>query len=277
MTPPERNTVLVNATTPLSRVKVTCDMSGLTSRAGTVLLTGLSDAIGLTDHLVKSLSVHSRSVRHEPGRIVRDICVMIADGGDALTDLGALRDQEVLFGDVASDATAYRCVERLGSGMLARMREARAVARARVWRLAGARKRVILDIDATLLTARSDKEGAAGTYKGGYGFHPLLCFLAATGEAFSGILRPGNAGSNTAADHVEVLERALAQLPEGTAGPGVLVRCDPAGATHDFLSAVVAQRLSFSGVRSDREGARGVPVRARERVDPRARQLRRGP
>jgi hypothetical protein len=137
---------------------------------------------------------------------------MLADGGDCRTDLGALRDQEVLFGQVASDATAYRCVERLDAHMLARLRETR----------------------------------AAGNYKGGYGFHPLLCFEATTGEALSGILRPGNAGSNTASDHIEVLDRALAQLPAGFAHPGTLVRCDSAGATHTFLDAVAARGLSFS-------------------------------
>jgi hypothetical protein len=105
---------------------------------------------------------------------------------------------------------------------------------------------VILDIDATLLTAHSEKEGAAGTYKRGFGFHPLLCFEATTGEALAGILRPGNAGANTAADHIEVLDRALAQLPESAVGPGTLVRCDSAGATHAFLSAVVDRGLSFS-------------------------------
>jgi len=171
---------------------------------------------------------------------------MLADGGDALTDLGVLRDQPTLFGQVASDATAYRCVERLDAGMLAGIRDGRAAARARAWGLADAPGRVVLDIDATLLTAHSDKEGAAGTYKGGYGFHPLLCFEATTGEALSGILRPGNAGANTAADHVALLDAALAQLPEGAAGPGTLVRCDSAGATHDFLDAVLARRLAFS-------------------------------
>ena len=98
----------VNATTSLSPVKVTCDMPGLTSRAGTALLTGLADTLGLTEGLVKGLSVHSRKVRHEPGRVVRDLAVMLADGGDCLSDLGALRDQGVLFGAVASEATAYR-------------------------------------------------------------------------------------------------------------------------------------------------------------------------
>jgi Transposase DDE domain group 1 len=238
--------VQVNATTSLPPVKVTCDMPGLTSRAGTALLTGLADALGLTDGLVKGLTVHSRAVRHEPGRVARDLAVMLADGGDALTDLGALRDQGVLFGGVASDATAYRCVERLDEKMLAHIRKARAAARARAWGLAEAPRRLILDIDATLLAAHSEKEGAAGTYKGGFGFHPLLCCEATTGEALSGILRPGNAGSNTAADHITVLEAALAQLPEGALNRGTLVRCDSAGATHNFLAAVDARRLCFS-------------------------------
>jgi Transposase DDE domain group 1 len=238
--------VQVNATTSLPPVKVTCDMPGLTSRAGTALLSGLADSLGLTDGLVKGLTVHSRAVRHEPGRVARDLAVMLADGGDALTDLGALRDQGVLFGEVASDATAYRCVERLDEEMLVRVRAARAAARARAWGLAEAPRRLILDIDATLVAAHSEKEGAAGTYKGGFGFHPLLCCEATTGEALSGILRPGNAGSNTAADHITVLEAALAQLPEGTLNRGTLVRCDSAGATHDFLAAVNARRLCFS-------------------------------
>jgi hypothetical protein len=249
--------VQVNATTSLSRMEVTCDMPGLTSRAGTALLSGLADALGLTDGLVSGLSVHSRAVRHEPGRVARDVAVMLADGGDCLTDLGALRDQGVLFGEVASDATAYRCLERLDEEMLAQIRAARAAARARAWKLAEAPRRLVLDIDATLLTAHSEKERAAGTYKGTYGFHPLLCCEAGTGEALAGILRPGNAGSNTAADHVALLELALAQLPEGAAGRGTLVRCDSAGATHGFLEAVDARRLCFSVGRDLSE-----PVRA---------------
>jgi len=236
----------VHASTPLSRIEVACDMPGLTSRAGSALLTGLADASGLTDGLVSGLSVHSRAVRHEPGRVARDLAVMLADGGDCLSDLGALRDQGVLFGEVASDATAYRCLERLDEAMLAQVRAARAAARARAWKLGRAPRRLVLDIDATLVTAHSEKEGAAGTYKGGFGFHPLLCCEATTGEALAGILRPGNAGANTAADHVAVLAAALAQLPEGVLNRGTLARCDSAGATHDFLDAVSAHGLAFS-------------------------------
>ena len=246
MNPRRKVTVQVKATTVRIPVEVTCDGEGLTSRAGTALLTGLCDRVGLTSGLVSGLRVHSRAVAHEPGRIVRDLAVMLADGGDCLTDLGALRDQEVLFGPVASNTTALRCIERMDATMLARVCGARAASREHVWRMAGAPSRVILDIDATLVTSHSDKECAAGTYKGGYGFHPLLCFEATTGEALAGMLRPGNAGSNTAADHVEVLDAALAQLPAGAVNPGTLVRCDSAGATHAFLSAVVARGLLFS-------------------------------
>ena len=130
--------------------------------------------------------------------------------------------------------------------MLSRIRAARAAARARAWKLGQAPRRLVLDIDATLVTAHSEKEGAAGTYKGGFGFHPLLCYEAGSEEALAGLLRPANAGSNTAADHIEVLERALAQLPEDTVGPGLLVRCDRAGATHAFLDHLDARGLGFS-------------------------------
>jgi len=225
---------------------VTCDGEGLTSRAGTALLSGLADKLGLTEGLMGALRVHSRRVRHEPGRVARDLTVMLADGGDCLSDLGVLRDQEMLFGPVASGATAYRCVERLDERMLAGIRAARAAARERAWELVRAPRRLILDLDATLVTAHSEKEGAAGTYKGTFGFHPLLCFEAGSGEALAGMLRPGNAGANTAADHIAVLEAALAQLPEGAAGPGTLVRCDSGGATHAFLDVVSAKGLRFS-------------------------------
>jgi hypothetical protein len=134
-----------------------------------------------------------------------------------------LRDQPSLLGEVASDATAWRTLAALEEARLGALRRARASARARVWEQAGAPERVILDLDATLITAHSDKEEAAGTYKGGFGFHPLLCYEAMIEEALAGLLRPGNAGFNTAADHIQVLERSLAHLPEQAIGPGLLV------------------------------------------------------
>jgi hypothetical protein len=152
--------VRVNATPSLPPLKVVCDMPGLTSCAGIALLTGLADALGLTEGLVRRLSVHSRAVRHEPGRVARDLAVMLAGSCECLTDLGALRDQEVLFGEVASRAvTAYRCVERLDHAALSRIRAARGAARARAWQLGQAPRRVIIDIDAPLTRL---PEGAAG-------------------------------------------------------------------------------------------------------------------
>jgi hypothetical protein len=177
---------------------------------------------------------------------VRDLVLALADGSDCLSDLRALRDQPTLFGEIASDATAWRAIAALDERRLRRVRAARACARKHVGEQTGAPERVILDIDGTLVTAHSDKEGAAGTYKGGFGFHPLLCYEAETGEALAGMLRPGNAGFNTASDHIEVLDEALAQLPEEAVGPGLLVRCDRGGATHAFLDHLAAHGLRFS-------------------------------
>src|SRR5665213_1791390 len=197
------------------------------SRAGTALLSGVADRVGLTGALGEAMhGVRERASRHCPGRALRDVAVMLADGGDALCDVRVLRDEPVLFGAVASDATAWRAIASVDAERLDALRRARAEARARVWDLTGVPGRVILDIDATLVTAHSDKEGAAGTHKGGYGFHPLVCFEASTREAMSALLRPGNAGANNAWDHIEVLCLALEQLPESVDRRSVLVRCD---------------------------------------------------
>jgi len=239
--------MLVKAISSLERLQVVADAEGLTSRAGTALVAEVADRVGLTAGLSHALvGLRERRSRHDPGRVLRDLALTLADGGDCLADLRALRDQETLFGEVASDATAWRTLAALDERRLQAIRMARAEARRRVWERAGAPERVILDLDGTLLTAHSDKEGAAGTYKGGFGFHPLLCYEAETGEALAGILRPGNAGFNTASDHIELLERALAQLPEGTCSPGLLVRLDRAGATHALLDHVAERGLRFS-------------------------------
>ena len=166
-------------------------------------------------------ALRRRVSRHCPGRALRDVAVMLADGGDALGDLRVLRDEGCLFGLVASDATAWRAIAAVDAERLDAVRRARAQARERVWALGGAPGRVVLAIDATLVTAHSDKEGAAGTYKGGYGFNPLVCFEASTGEAMSGILRSGNAAANHAWDHIEVLCLALEQVPDTINRSGV--------------------------------------------------------
>lgn len=163
---------------------------------------------------------------------------MLADGGDCLADLRAVRDQRALFGPVASDATAFRVIDAIASDPdgLDRLRSAHAHARARVWKLAGAPERVTIDLDATLIASHSDKEGAAGTFKGGFGFHPMLAYADQTGEALAGELRPGNANANTAADQIQVAEQALAQIPEEHIEEiEIVLRADSAGATHELL------------------------------------------
>ena len=237
----------VKPNSPIESVQVVADAEGLTSRAGTALVAALADRVGLTAVLSDAFAgLYERRSRHDPGRVVRDLALTLADGGDCLADLRALRDQESLFGEVASDATAWRVLVALDERRLGAIRQARAQARRRVWEQAGAPERVILDLDGTLVTAYSDKEGAAGTYKGGFGFHPLLCYEASSEEALAGLLRPGNAGFNTACDHIELLERALEQLPAEVIGPGLLVRADRAGATHEFVDDVAARGLRFS-------------------------------
>ena len=232
------------------KVQVRADGHGLVSHAGAALVAGVADRLGLTSALERALAgVCERSSRHSPGRVVRDLAVMLADGGAGLCDLRAVRDQPALFGAVASDSTAYRLIERIAAdpGALERMRMARAEARARAWRRGARPRRVVIDIDATLITAHSEKAGAAGNYKGGFGFHPMLAYLDGSGDALAGRLRPGNAGANTAADQIAVVDAALAQLPERVAArEQILVRADSAGASRELLAFCRDGNLRFS-------------------------------
>jgi hypothetical protein len=219
-------------------VDVTADGDGLVSHAGAGLLAEAADRLGLTDALSRALApVRERRGGHDPGRVVRDLAVMLADGGDCLADLRAVRDQRPLFGPVASDATAFRVIDRIAAdpGLLEALRAARARARENAWNAGLAPDRIVVDIDATLITAHSEKQGAAPTFKRGFGFHPLLAYLDESREALAGVLRPGNAGANTAADHIDVVGLVLAQLPEPVLEhAGIVVRTDSAGATHAF-------------------------------------------
>ena len=174
---------------------------------------------------------------------------MLADGGDCLADLRAVSDQAVLFGSTASPSTAFRVIDRIAStpGMLAALAAAHARARARVWELAGAPERLTIDLDATLITAHSEKDQAAGTFKGGYGFAPMLAYADETGEALAGELRPGNAGANNTADQIAVAEQAIAQIPAGHIETiAVLLRVDSAGASHELMDWCREGQIEFS-------------------------------
>lgn len=243
-------------------VKVSADGTGLVSRAGVALVRELTVQTGLADGWTRVLldTYKALPTVHQPGRVLADLAVVIADGGDALAHLATLRDQDKLFGCVASDATAWRAVNRVDEPHLARLQAVRAQARQRAW-AAGAgpdlSDGLTIDIDATITIAHSEKENAAKTWKKTFGFHPLLAYLdrpdVAGGEGLAGILRAGNAGSNTTADHIEILHLALAALPEparprpGEADcPQVLIRTDAAGATHGFAAACRTAGCGYS-------------------------------
>ena len=245
--PTQEDTQLVKPVARLGTVEVTADGEGLVSHAGVALLVELADRVGLTASLSVALaSTRERRSAHGPGRVLRDVAVMLADGGDCVTDNDAYRGQERLFGARASETTTHRVLKSIDEQLLGRIRAARAAARARVWDAGARPESITLNIDATLLTAHSDKEMAAGNYKHGYGFHPLGCWLDETGEPLAAILRPGNAGSNTASDHFTVLGLALEQLPAEDLDREILVRTDIGGCTHAFTSDCREAGIRFS-------------------------------
>ena len=252
-------------------VRVDTSSCAAVGQAGGVLLIDTVAAAGLDVALSAALAAWRKPLAvHDPGKVVLDLAVSLALGGDCLADIALLRSEPGVYGRVASDPTVSRAIDALAADAPAALKAldaARAAARARVWALAGehapdhaadAAAPLVIDIDATLVTAHSEKESAAPTFKRGFGFHPLWTFVdhgpAGSGEPLAVMLRAGNAGSNTAADHIAVARQALAQLPSHRSGqrsssrPGrrVLIRTDGAGATHDFLNWLHRRRLSYS-------------------------------
>jgi Transposase DDE domain group 1 len=235
----------------------------LVSHAGGVLLVETARRSGLSGQLSRLLGRWRKPLAvHDPGKIVTDLAVAVALGGNAACDIAVLRAQPGVFGLVASDPTVSRLINRLSDDAddaVAAISAARAAARERVWGIVGAPVqdgRIVIDLDATLLDAHSEKQDATRTWKKGFGFHPLLSFVdhggPSGGEPVAELLRPGKAGSNTAADHVVVLDAALAQLParlrarDDAGRVAVLVRTDAAGATKDFAGHLTAQGVEFS-------------------------------
>ena len=256
-----------NSTGFYPRIQVDTANSGAVGQAGGVLLTETIAASGLGPVMSAALSPWRKPLAvHDPAKVVLDLAVTLALGGDCLADIALLRAEPGLYGAVASDATVSRTITALAGdapAALAAIDSARAAGRARAWKLAGvhspdhgasARTPLIVDLDATLVGSHSEKEQAAATYKKGFGFHPLWSFVdhgaEGTGEPLSVLLRPGNAGSNTATDHIAVIKAALAQLPGHRpgrrAGRNVLIRTDGAGCTHKVLTWMTGQRLSYS-------------------------------
>ena len=228
----------------------------LLSSAGGVLLVETARAVGLDSGLSQALAPwRPPTAVHDPGKVLADLATSVALGGDCLADVALLRAQPDLFGHVASDPTVSRLVDRLADHAdraLAALRAARADARALAWAHASPvpeGQPVVVDLDATLVLAHSEKEAATPTFKRTFGHHPLLAFVDhgphGAGEPLAGVLRPGSAGANDAGDHIAVLDLALAQLPADRRAH-VVVRADAGGGTKEFLHHLSDLGLTYS-------------------------------
>jgi hypothetical protein len=264
-------------TTARSALVVSADGRGVVSHAGSRLLADLADRSTLTGRLSAGLAPLSRPrAVHDPGRVLVDLAVAVADGAECISDIAVLADQPGLFGPVASDSTVWRLLDQLEQRELTQVAAARAAARETVWAqraevtaaavpaataagidLPG----LVIDVDASIVVCHSEKESAAATFKSSFGYHPILAFLDNSGEFLAGLLRPGNAGANTAADHITVLDQALAQIPDAHRhGVPVLIRADGAGCSKAFLAHIrslrdqaVATEFSVGWAVTDRE------------------------
>ena len=239
---------------------MTTDGHGLVSHAGVGLLSELADRSGLTAGLSRAMAdCGIRWHTHDPGVVVAHLAVAIADGADCLSDIAMIGAQTKLFGPVASRPTAWRVVDKIMSVEQRTIPVAVTAARARVWAAANVDlKQVTLDFDATLITSHSEKQDAAPTYKRGFGFHPFGVWCDETNELLAAMLRPGNAGANNTDDHLELLDQAIAGLPErfrrghgvgdtpDMVDVGLLIRADSAGASHGVVRAVLEANAEYS-------------------------------
>jgi hypothetical protein len=247
----KEGTSQVKGTSWSQGLSVTADGEGVVPFAGAVAVRLLADRVGLTGGLSTALARRGFTPGYDRGQVWVDVAVMLAAGGEAIADIDTLRHQAELLGPVASAPTVWRTLDEAMPAALKRVEQARARTRRHVWgllptlpvsRVAGADLggTVVLDVDATLVTAHSEKEQAKATFKGGFGFHPLGVWCDNTTELLAVTLRPGNAGSNHAGDHIDVLTRAIAQVPAAYRRQ-LLVRVDGAGATHELLDWLTGQ------------------------------------
>jgi hypothetical protein len=267
-------------------LKVTADGKGLVGHAGAILLRKAADQLGLAAGLSAALLRKGTSPLLDRGTVLASLAVAIALGATSMSDIALLAHLAPVLGDAPSGPTVRRALDLAGSpAMLERVARARAKARQHAWNLIEATPAgfpwlaiagktltgwLVIDMDATLVTASSDKEGAAPTWKKGYGFHPLAAWCANTRECLHMLLRPGNAGSNTFTDHQEVLAAALRQAPARFRRQ-ILVRVDGAGASHDLISHLLSlssprKKLLFTCgwtiMAADEDAIRQVPAGA---------------
>jgi hypothetical protein len=247
------------------RVRIEGGGDGAVGHVGLHALGAFGDRLGLPQALSAAVPwAGERAPVHDRGKVLVHAMLMIAGGGNSCADVEHLRVEDRLFGDVASDSTTYRTFTNIGPKVRADLEGAFGSVRCQVWARSSVTNNddpVVLDIDASLVQIHSEnKAGTAATYKGGFGFHPMFCFADATGETLASLLRPGNAGANNIADHLTVLDSAVAQLPSDVAAghhPGddpalveraVMVRTDSAGCTNGFVTGCRDRNIGFAVV-----------------------------
>jgi Transposase DDE domain group 1 len=260
----------VQATSAL-KVKIEVGGDGAVGHVGLHALASFADHLEVPQGLSARIPPPGeRMWAHDRGKVLVQAMVMLAGGGVCCADIEQLRANGRLFGDVCSDTTVWRTFNRsLDEPTLANVAAAFAQVRRQVWARSSVtnnRSAVVLDIDASVVDIHSEnKEQTAAAYNGAFGFHPMFCFADATGEALAAVLRPGNAGANSIADHLAVLDAAISQLPDEVAAghhrgddPGlverpVVVRTDSAGNTNGFVFGCRERNVRFMVVarRSD--------------------------
>lgn len=247
------------------RVVVEAGGTQVVAHAGLHALGAFADRLGFGSCLSARFAWSGeRAPFHDRGTVLVQAMLMLAGGGEACSDIEQFRSQERIFGPVCSDSTLYRTLTTITPATLLALTDAVGEMRAKVWARSAATTgtaRVVLDIDASLVQIHSEnKQATAPTYKGGFGFHPMFCFADATGEALAALLRPGNAGANNAADHLNVLDAAIGQLPDTVRvghrpgdDPGhvhrrLVVRADSAGGTRVFINGCRHRNVGFAVV-----------------------------
>lgn len=238
---------------------MTAGACGLVGAVGAPLLRLLAERSGLRSGLSAVLARLRPDFvpEHDRGQVLVDVAVALGLGAVSVAGaMGVLAASQAVLGQVASSPTAWRALSELDAAALAAVAKARAAHRRSIWARLSARPGgfpwvavagqtwtgwIVVDVDASLVESHSDKEGATGTYKKHvFGLHPIIVSCANTGEVLAVLLRPGNAGSNTAADHIAVLTEAVAQLPPAYR-KRIIFRADGAGATKELLVWIKAE------------------------------------
>ncbi len=278
-----------------SGLRVSGDGAGMVVHAGVVLPRLLADRVGLTTAVSEAVARKGFSPAHDRGRVLVDVACALGAGARGLTDAEAVAAQLAILdpddGRGVSDTTIWRALgelsDQIGPDGLPRRRLADALADARklAWERTAARHQglpavrvggrpltretmgadgrtstaavTVIRLDATLIEAASNKANAAGTYRGGWGFHPLTAWCSNIGDNLAVMLRPGNAGSFTAADHLAVLDAAIAQVPAAYRRD-LLVTVDGAGASHALITHLT--QLNTAAEHAGRHGGRGRRV-----------------